>query len=64
MAAVCDGCGKGPGLGKSVAVSHRRANRRWFPKFVTVHAVTRPGGNKKRVNACTSCIKAGKVSRG
>jgi large subunit ribosomal protein L28 len=26
--------------------------------------VTRPGGNKKRVNACASCIKAGKVLRG
>jgi large subunit ribosomal protein L28 len=29
-----------------------------------VRAVARPGGNKQRVNACTSCIKAGKVSRG
>jgi large subunit ribosomal protein L28 len=29
-----------------------------------VRAVSHPGGNKKRVNACTSCIKAGKVSRG
>jgi large subunit ribosomal protein L28 len=29
-----------------------------------VHAVTRPGGNKKRINVCTSCIKAGKVTRG
>jgi large subunit ribosomal protein L28 len=29
-----------------------------------VHVVTRPGGNKQRINACTSCIKAGKVVRG
>jgi large subunit ribosomal protein L28 len=29
-----------------------------------VHVVARPGGNKKRVNACVSCIKAGKVVRG
>jgi large subunit ribosomal protein L28 len=26
--------------------------------------VTRPGGNKKRLNVCASCIKAGKVTRG
>jgi large subunit ribosomal protein L28 len=29
-----------------------------------VRAVTHPGGNKKRINVCTSCIKAGKVTRG
>jgi large subunit ribosomal protein L28 len=29
-----------------------------------VHVVTHAGGNKKRINACTSCIKAGKVARG
>jgi large subunit ribosomal protein L28 len=64
MAAVCDVCGKGPGFGKSVSHSHRRTNRRWDPNIQTVHAVTHPGGNKKRINVCTSCIKAGKVTRG
>ena len=64
MAAVCDVCGKGPGFGKSVSHSHRRTNRRWNPNIQIVHSVDRPGGNKKRVNACTSCIKAGKVVRG
>jgi large subunit ribosomal protein L28 len=29
-----------------------------------VHVVNRPGGNKRRLNVCTSCIKAGKVVRG
>jgi large subunit ribosomal protein L28 len=29
-----------------------------------VHVVAHPGGNKKRISACTSCIKAGKVARG
>jgi large subunit ribosomal protein L28 len=29
-----------------------------------VRTVTHPGGNKKRINVCTSCIKAGKVARG
>jgi large subunit ribosomal protein L28 len=64
MAAVCDICGKGPGFGKSVSHSHRRTSRRWDPNIQRVHAVTGPGGNKKRMNVCTSCIKAGKVTRG
>ncbi len=64
MAAVCDVCAKGPGFGKSVSHSHRRTNRRWDPNIQTVHAVDRPGGNKRRINVCTSCLKAGKVSRG
>jgi large subunit ribosomal protein L28 len=64
MAAVCDICGKVPGFGKSVSHSHRRTSRRWDPNIQVVHAVTRPGGNKKRLNVCTSCIKAGKVARG
>jgi large subunit ribosomal protein L28 len=64
MAAVCDICAKGPGFGKSVSHSHRRTNRRWDPNIQTVRAVDRPGGNRKRINVCTSCLKAGKVSRG
>jgi large subunit ribosomal protein L28 len=47
-----------------VSHSHRRTSRRWNPNIQPVHAVDRPGGNKKRINVCTSCIKAGKVTRG
>jgi large subunit ribosomal protein L28 len=64
MAAVCDICGKTPGFGKSVSHSHRRTNRRWDPNIQSVRVSTRPGGNKHRINVCTSCIKAGKVTRG
>ena len=63
MGAGCDICGKGPGFGQSVSHSHRRTSRRWDPNIQVVHAA-RPGGNKQRLNACTSCIKAGKVARG
>lgn len=63
MAAVCDVCAKGPGFGKSVSHSHRRTNRRWNPNIQTVHAQVAPG-NSKRMNVCTSCLKAGKVVRG
>ncbi|ALE74540.1 MULTISPECIES: 50S ribosomal protein L28 [Pseudonocardia] len=62
MAAVCDVCGKGPGFGMSVSHSHRRTNRRWNPNIQTVRAAIN-GGNRRRINACTSCLKAGKVTR-
>ena len=61
MASVCDVCGKGPGFGNNVSFSHRRTPRRFNPNIQTVRAMI--GGNRKRLNVCTSCIKAGKVSR-
>ena len=64
MAAVCQVTGAVPGFGHNISHSHRRTKRRWNPNIQVVHSVDRPGGNKKRVNACTSCIKAGKVVRG
>ena len=54
---------KKPWFGKSVTFSHKRNNRRWDPNIQTVRAVSQPGGNKKRVNVCTSCLKAGKVTK-
>jgi large subunit ribosomal protein L28 len=62
VAAVCDVCGKGPGFGMSVSHSHRRTHRRWNPNIQTVRART-DGGNRHRMNVCTSCLKAGKVAR-
>ena len=61
MAAVCDVCGKGPGFGMSVSHSHRRTRRRWNPNIQSVHALV--GRSKKRINACASCLKAGKVAK-
>ena len=61
VAANCDVCGKGPGFGNSISFSHRRTSRRWNPNIQRVRTVV--GGTPKRVNACTSCIKAGKVTR-
>ncbi|WP_415951512.1 50S ribosomal protein L28 [Streptomyces sp. KLOTTS4A1] len=61
MAANCDVCGKGPGFGNNISHSHRRTPRRWSPNIQRVRTVV--GGTPKRVNACTSCIKAGKVTR-
>lgn len=61
MAAVCDVCGKGPGFGHNVSHSHRRTKRRFDPNIQRVRAII--AGTPKRVNVCTGCLKAGKVSR-
>jgi len=61
VASVCDVCGKGPAFGNNVSFSHRRTRRRFNPNIQTVRAMI--GGNRKRMNVCTSCIKAGKVAR-
>src|ERR1700684_2646289 len=61
VASVCDVCGKGPGFGNNVSHSHVRTRRRGTPNSQTVRALV--SGTPKRLNVCTSCIKAGKVSR-
>ena len=64
VAATCDVCGKGPGFGMSVSHSHRRTRRRWNPNIQTVRAmVGKAGKTPKKLDVCTSCIKAGKVLR-
>jgi large subunit ribosomal protein L28 len=61
VASVCEVCGKGPGFGNNVSHSHRRTPRRWNPNIQVVR--TTAGGTSRRIRACTSCIKAGKVTR-
>ena len=60
MAAVCDVCGKSPGFGHNKPWSKKKTNRRWDPNIQTVRASV--SGLSKRINVCTSCIKAGKVA--
>lgn len=61
MASTCEICGKSPSFGMSVSHSHRRTSRRWNPNIQRLR--TRVGSVTKRVDVCTSCIKAGKVTR-
>ena len=61
MASKCEVCGKGPSWGMSVSHSHRRTKRRWNPNIQRVRASVK--GSTKRLNVCTSCIKAGKVQK-
>ena len=59
MSSVCDVCGKQPIFGMKLSHSHRRTKRRWNPNIQRVRALV--NGAPKRVNVCTSCLKAGKV---
>ncbi|MFZ1361539.1 MAG: 50S ribosomal protein L28 [Candidatus Nanopelagicales bacterium] len=61
MAANCDVCGKSPSFGNKISHSHRRTSRRWNPNIQRVR--TTVNGAPKRLNVCTSCMKAGKVTR-
>jgi large subunit ribosomal protein L28 len=45
----------------SVSHSHIRTKRRWNPNIQRVRAVV--AGAPKRLNVCTSCIRAGKVTK-
>jgi len=44
-----------------VSHSHRRTKRRFNPNIQRVRAIV--AGTPKRLNVCTSCLKAGKVTR-
>ena len=61
MASVCDICGKKPSFGMNVSHSHRRTKRRWNPNVQRVRAIV--DGAPKRLHVCTSCIRAGKVTK-
>ena len=61
MAAVCEICGKKPGFGNSVSHSNRKTRRRWNPNIQRVRAVV--NGSVRRVDVCTSCLKAGKIDK-
>jgi large subunit ribosomal protein L28 len=46
----------------SVSFSHRRTRRRFNPNIQSVRALVAPG-TRRKINVCTSCLKAGKVTR-
>jgi large subunit ribosomal protein L28 len=46
----------------SVSHSHRRTPPPLEPNIQTVRTAD-AGGNRRRQNVCTSCLKAGKVAR-
>jgi len=59
MARVCEVCGKGPQFGNKISHAHNVSRRRWNVNLRPVRAIV--NGASKRVRACTSCIKSGKI---
>ncbi len=59
--AKCSICGKGAHFGNNVSHSHRRSNRIWKSNIKSVKAVV--DGSPKKIYACTSCLRSGKVKR-
>lgn len=61
MSKVCDVCGRGPQFGNKISHAHNVTSRRWDLNLQTVRAVVK--GANKRIRACTSCIRSGKVQK-
>ncbi|MEB3285300.1 MAG: 50S ribosomal protein L28 [Candidatus Sericytochromatia bacterium] len=62
MSKRCDVCAKGPTTGHNVSHSMVHTKRRWMPNLQSVRAQIKPG-LVRRVKICTSCLKAGKITR-
>jgi len=45
----------------SISHSHRRTKRRWNPNIQRIRVVL--NGSARRLHVCTSCIRAGKVTK-
>jgi large subunit ribosomal protein L28 len=64
MAQVCNVCGKGPQFGNNVSHANNKTRRRWNVNLHPVKAKIEGSSNTKRVRVCSSCLKAGKVTKG
>lgn len=61
MSRQCEICGKTPLKAASITFSHKQNVKRQAPNLQSVK--TNINGTVKRVKVCTSCIKAGKVTK-
>ncbi|MCD6249829.1 MAG: 50S ribosomal protein L28 [candidate division Zixibacteria bacterium] len=61
MSKVCEICGKKTMFGNNVSHAHNITKRRFVPNLQRVRALV--DGSPKRILVCTSCIKAGKVTK-
>jgi len=59
MAQHCQFCGKTPMSGHNVSHANNVTKRKWHLNLKTVRALV--DGRVRRANACTRCIRAGKV---
>ncbi|MFC1546475.1 50S ribosomal protein L28 [bacterium] len=61
MAQKCAICDKKPKSGNSITHSHRAIKRKFKPNLQKINIVL--SGRKQKTYVCTSCIKAGKISK-
>lgn len=61
MAKVCEICGKTPMFGSTISHAHNVTKRRFNPNLHTVRAQIQ--GRTRRIRVCSSCLKAGKVTK-
>lgn len=62
MSKVCEICGKKPTTGNNVSHSHLKTKRMFRPNIQKV-TIKEANGTVRKANVCTSCLKAGKVTR-
>lgn len=61
MARVCFYCEKKPVTGHKVSHSNIKTKTRWIPNLKRMKAVV--NGTTKSIQACTRCIRSGKITR-
>lgn len=59
MSKQCEICGKTALKAASISFSHKQNVHRQFPNIQSVKVMV--NGTPKRINVCTSCLRAGKV---
>jgi large subunit ribosomal protein L28 len=62
MSKFCDCCGRGPVTGNNVSHSNRHTRRRWNINIQSVR-VDVGGGETRKLNICTKCLRSGRVQR-
>jgi len=61
MAFKCIICNKKPASGNSISHSHRAIKRKFKPNLQKINIIMQ--GKKIKRHVCTSCIKAGKITK-
>ena len=61
MSKICEICGKKPMFGNNVSHAHNITKRRFVPNLQKVRGIV--DGTPKRLRVCTSCLRAGKVTK-
>lgn len=57
----CSVCGKGRRVGNKVSHANNKTKKTWEPNLQRVHAMV--NGETTHVQACTRCIRSGKVTK-